>query len=257
MKKLLFLFLSLAVIYSSCSDSGHSGTAKGGKVYGGVLRVNETEQYQTLYPASITDVVSYHVANQVYEGLVKFNPKDLSIKPCLAEKWEIDAAGTNYTFHLKKGIKFHDDACFSDCKGRELKAADVKYAFELLCVDKKENVNFSATFKDRVVGANKFFEASKGKANGEIEGIKVIDDYTLKISLTAPSASFLYTLAAPATSVVPKEAVEKYGDETKVGTGPFIFAEKSNSESVVLRRNPSSLSLIQLLSALSLPKKRN
>lgn len=238
MKQRLILFLSLAVFYTSCSDSAHSGgAAKGDKVYGGTLRVNEIEQYQTLYPAGITDVTSYHIANQVYEGLVKFNPKDLAIKPCLAEKWDVDASATTYTFYLKKGVKFHDDACFSGGKGREVKATDVEQAFKLLCINSKENVNFPATFKDRVVGANAFYEAGKDKAGGEIEGIKVMDDYTIKISLTEPSASFLYALALPAASIIPKEAVEKYGIETKVGTGPFIFAGKNTNERVILRRN--------------------
>ncbi|MCW3071056.1 MAG: transporter substrate-binding protein, partial [Bacteroidetes bacterium] len=88
MKKSLFFILSLAVFYTSCSNSGSgSGSdrvAKGDKVYGGSLRINETEQYQTLYPFSITDIGSAHIANQIYEGLVKFNTKDLSIIPSLA-----------------------------------------------------------------------------------------------------------------------------------------------------------------------------
>ena len=237
MKRLVFLFISLSMIYASCSSSGSDNkTAKGEKAYGGVLRVNETEQYQTLYPAGITDVVSSHVANQVYEGLVKFNPKDLSIKPALAEKWEIDAKGTTYTFHLKKGVKFQDDPCFSGGDGREVKASDVKYSFELLCVNNKDNANFTATFKDRVVGANKFHEAIADKPNGQLEGIKIIDDYTLSITLTEPSSSFLYALAAPATSIVPKEAIEKYGTDSKVGTGPFTLASVTN-DNVILKRN--------------------
>ena len=44
---------------------------------------------------------------QIYEGLIKFNPKDLSIIPSLAEKWEIDSTKTIYTFHLKKVQKNH------------------------------------------------------------------------------------------------------------------------------------------------------
>ncbi len=240
MKK-LFLFLSLALLYTSCSNSGRGGsetkTAKGDRVYGGVLRINETEQYQTLYPAAITDIVSYHLANQIYEGLVKFNPRNLSIIPSLAEKWEIDPAGTNYVFHLKKGVMFQDNGCFPGGKGREVKASDVKYSFELLCVDSKDNLNFTSTFKDRIVGADKFFEASKGKPNGEIEGIKAVDDYTIKIALMAPSASFLYALASPATSIIAKEAVEKYGINIKTGTGPFVFDEKSGADKIVLKRN--------------------
>jgi peptide/nickel transport system substrate-binding protein len=241
MKKSLIFILSLAVFYSSCSNSdngsGSDRVAKGDKVYGGTLRINETEQYQTLYPYSITDIGSAHIANQIYEGLVKFNTKDLSIIPSLADKWEVDAAGTTYTFHLKKGVLFQDNECFPEGKGREVKASDFKYSFELLCTDSKDNSNFAFTFKDRVVGANKFFEASKGKPNGEIEGVKVVDDYTLKISLLKPSSSFLYILASPAVTVIPKEAVEKYGIDTKVGTGPFIFVDNGGNDKVILKRN--------------------
>lgn len=240
MKKSLFFILSLAVFYTSCSNSGKENgpgrVAKGDKVYGGTLKINETEQYQTLYPFAITDIGSAHIAQQIYEGLVKFNTKDLSIIPCIAEKWEVDPSATTYTFHLRKGVMFHDSDCFPDGKGREVKAGDFKYSFELLCTDTKDNSNYTATFKDRVVGANKFFDASKGKPNGDIEGIKVVDDYTLRIMLNAPSSSFLYVLASPAATVIPKEAIEKYGTDAKVGTGPFEFAS-SSSDRVVLKRN--------------------
>lgn len=240
MKKSLLFFVPLALFVASCSNSNNNGSeraAKGDKVYGGSLKINETEAYQTLYPAGITDIGSAHIANQIYEGLVKFNSKDLSIIPSIAEKWEMDAAGTTYTFHLRKGVMFQDDECFPDGKRREVKSSDFKYSFELLCTDSKDNSNFSATFKDRVVGANKFFEASKGKPNGSIDGIKTPDDYTVVITLTAPSASFLYALASPATSVVPKEAIEKYGVDSKVGTGPFVFVNTGNDDKVVLKRN--------------------
>ncbi len=241
MKKSFLFILSTAVLLSSCSNSTNEGgtdrVAKGDKVYGGTLRINETEQFQTLYPAGITDIGSAHIANQIYEGLVKFNPKDLSIMPSLAEKWEIDAAGTTYTFHLKKGVKFQDNECFPEGKGREVKASDFKFAFELLCTDNKENSNFAATFQDRVVGANKFFEASKGKPSGSIEGIKTADDYTISITLSSPSSSFLFALASPVASVVAKEAYDKYGTDMKVGTGPFMFVDNGSTDKALLKRN--------------------
>lgn len=241
MKKSLLILLPFMVLYTSCSNPTNTNNsariAKGDKVYGGTLRINETEMYQTLYPAAITDIGSAHIANQIYEGLVKFNPKDLTIIPSIAEKWDIDAAGTTYTFHLKKGVFFQDNECFPEGKGRELKASDVNYSFELLCTDSKDNSNFSATFKDRVVGADKFFEISKGKPNGAIEGIKVINDNTISITLTAPSASFLFALASPAASIIAKEAFDKYGLDIKVGTGPFVFVEKAGDDRVVLKRN--------------------
>ncbi len=241
MKKSFFFILSVAILLSSCSNSTSDGgterVAKGDKVYGGTLRVNETEQFLTLNPASITDIGSAHIANQIYEGLVKFNPKDLSVIPSLAEKWEIDATGTTYTFHLKKGVMFQDNECFPDGKGREVKSSDFKYAFELLCTDSKDNSNFAATFQDRLVGANKFFAASKGKPTGSIDGIKTPDDYTISITLTSPSASFLFALASPVTSVFAKEAYEKYGTDIKVGTGPFIFVENGSNDKALLKRN--------------------
>lgn len=241
MKKTLFFILPLMVFYTSCSnpasDSREEKAAKGDKVYGGTLRINETEQYQTLYPAGITDISSADIANQIYEGLVKFNAKDLTVIPCIAEKWDIDASGTVYTFHLKKGVMFQDDKCFPEGKGREVKASDFKFSFELLCTNNKENSNFAATFKNRVLGANKFYEESKGKPNGTIEGVKVIDDYTISITLTSPSPSFLFALASPSTSVIAKEAIDKYGVAVRVGTGPFIFTEIPGNQKVVLKRN--------------------
>jgi oligopeptide transport system substrate-binding protein len=241
MKKSLFYFFSLAVLYSSCSNpsgkGGENKVAKGDKVYGGVIHINETEMYPTLFPIAITDIGSAHIASQIYEGLVKFNSRDLSIMPCIAEKWEMDATGTVYTFHLKKGVMFQDNECFPEGKGREVKASDFEYSFELLCTDSKENASFFSTFSDRVVGANKFFSANKDKPSGKIEGVKVIDDYTLSITLTSPSSSFLYAMAAPGTNVIAKEAFEKYGINSKVGTGPFIFVENSGTDKVLLKRN--------------------
>ena len=210
MKKFSFFILAIVVLFTSCSNpttkEASERVAKGDNVYGGILRVNELEQNPVLYPTKITDLGSAHIATQIYEGLVKFNTQNLAIIPSLAEKWEIDEAGTTYTFHLKKGVLFHDNDCFENGKGREVKAADVIYSFKLLCTDSKDNAFFSTTFKDRVVGANKFFEDGKnGQDVGEVEGIKAVDDYTIKITLVSPSPSFLYALASAAASIVAKK----------------------------------------------------
>jgi oligopeptide transport system substrate-binding protein len=240
-------FLFLAAAFASCSgDKSHHSAeesskrlAKGDRVYGGTFRFGMTEDYQTLYPLKITDAASAHIASQVYEGLVKFNTSDLSIKPAIAEKWDIDADGTTYTFHLRKGVKFHDDPCFQGGKGRELTAADVKYSLELLCSASPDNKNFEGSLKDRVAGANDFYEASKkGSAPKELESIKILDDHTISIKLSAPSSSFLFAMANPAAFIVAKEAVEKYGVKMKIGTGPFMVAQEPKpGEQIILCRN--------------------
>ena len=244
MKSTLFLFMKklypyflLASLFV-CISCSKFKNAKGDAVYGGTLNISETDRYTTLYPAGISEDIGGHIANQIYEGLVRFNMKDLSIVPAIAEKWEIDPSGTVYLFTLRKGIHFHDDPCFPDGKGRELTAKDVKYSFELLCTNIKENTNFSAILKDKVVGANEFYEASKGKPNGSLKGVEVVDDYTVRITLLHPNISFLSTLAMPGASIIPQEAVDKYGLNIKVGTGAFLFHELDNG-TLILTRNPN------------------
>ncbi len=217
-------------------DSLPSGNGRSGK--GGTLHLNETENYQTLYPFAITDLISANIANQIYEGLVKFDPKTLQVKPSLAEKWEVDESGTTYTFTLRKDAKFQNDPCFTDSKGRNVTAADVKYSFELLCTQSSDNFAFTTSFKDRVLGATKYYEASaNGKPSMELEGVKVIDDYTVQIKLEQPSLSFLEVLASPSSSIVAKEAVEQYGNMMRLGSGPFRILDNKKDNKVYLVRN--------------------
>ncbi|CAN5223523.1 ABC transporter substrate-binding protein [soil metagenome] len=241
MRKLL-LFLPFAIVATSCGTNGESGDTHkdgiGGRVYGGNLRFNETDKFQTLFPLLITDATSSHVATQIYEGLVKFDPRTLKIIPSIAEKWEIDPAGTLYTFHLRSDVKFQDDGCFSDGKGRAVTAEDFKYSFELLCRNNPDNASFATTFKGRVVGATDFYAAGDNAKAGSLSGVKIVDAHTIQIQLEKPSVSFLSILANPATAVIPHEAIEKYGEQMHVGTGPFIVSNIANdTSSVVLIRN--------------------
>jgi peptide/nickel transport system substrate-binding protein len=203
------------------TESDMPKTAKGDVVYGGTLHVPEDEKYQTLFPPSIIDAISWHLATNIYEGLVKFHPKHLTVEPAIAKKWEINADQTEYTFSLRKGVYFHDDPCFKGGKGREVQASDVKYSFEVLCTRGVADDNYKNSIKDRIQGAADFYE----KKENSIKGIEVVDNYTIKIKLINPSSSFLYILANPICSVIPKEGYEKYGKDTKVGCGPFRYVK--------------------------------
>lgn len=240
----LFVFSIATVLVVSCSkNDGNNGKeqtlAKGGRVYGGTLRINESENYQTLFPYLVTDQVSAYIATQIYEGLVKFNGKDLTLMPSLAEKWETDTSATVYTFYLKKGVHFQDDPCFKDGKGREVTAEDFVYSFKQLCTYSPYNLNFASTFKDRVAGATEHFDATaQGKTDTPFDGVKAIDPHTLQIKLTSPSVSFINILATLPTFVIAREAFEKYGTLMRVGTGPFRIADAgANSKNIVLVKN--------------------
>lgn len=252
MKKVLIGFLCAGIFLSSCnrsSDPGNSGAAnltaaKGGRYYGGVFKVNESDYIKNLFPHNITDAISYRVATQVYEGLMKFNQNDLSLINGLAESYEIDDSKTVYTFKLRKGVMFHDADCFPGGKGREMTAEDVKYSFTLLCTQNINNQGFSV-FQGILKGADEYYKATAGgkSATGkEVEGIKVIDPYTIQFTLTAPNSIFLYNLARPFTFVFPREAYEKYGLEMRnkaVGTGPFKIFSIEDDISIILKKNES------------------
>jgi len=248
MKKAIYSLLAAGLFLASCSNdnntSGESRKAKGGVYYGGVFRTNEVEDFRNLFPLNITEVTSHRIVNQVYEGLVKLSQADLTVVPALAEKWEKNADATQWTFSIRKGVKFHDDACFPDGKGREVTAKDFKYCFDMLCTSSPENQQFGGTFKDRVLGANEYFQSTLDKKPiaGGVAGVKVIDDYTLQITLLHPFAGFLNIMSTPGCWVYPQEAFEKYGVDMRakcVGTGPFQVKSVKEGEAVILERNPN------------------
>jgi len=240
---------ALSLFLSSCrscetkehDNNGSSQELTGGVYMGGILRVNEVETFKSLMPISINEVNSFHIGTQVYEGLVKFSQVDLSITPGIARSWDISDDKTEYVFHLRNNAQFHNDPCFTNGKGRMATAADFKYCFDRLCSSDPNNNQFDVTFKDRVVGANEHFEASKKGAGPGVTGVTVVNDSTLKIKLIHADASFLNVLAMPGCYVYPKEAVTKYGNDMRVkcvGTGPFFVETVKEGEVVIMKKHP-------------------
>ncbi|HQQ94045.1 MAG TPA: peptide ABC transporter substrate-binding protein [Bacteroidia bacterium] len=237
--------LSVFIILVSCSgkkpaETSQEETTKGGILRGGVLNVNEIDHFKSLMPIAISEQNSYHIASQIYEGLVKYNPFDLSLVPGIAKSWTISPDQTEYTFFLRTNAKFHDDPCFETGKGRYATASDVKYSFESLCSVNLNNTQFDITFRDRVVGANENYnESGSGKVHS-ISGVSVINDSCLKIKLVGPEPNFLNILAMPGCYIYPREAGLTYGNQLRihcVGTGPFYLEKLKEGEFVDLKRN--------------------
>src|ERR1051326_4069673 len=231
MKKIFYFFI-LGAFFASCGNhvetEGGLRKLNGGKYAGGVLRMNEVEDFRNLYPLDITEVTSHRIANQIYEGLIRLSQKDLSIVPALAESWTKNDDATVWTFKIRKGVKFHDDECFGG-SGREITAKDFKWCFDNLCTASPHNQMFDLTCKKRVKGADEYYQSTKDKKplEGGVSGVKVLDDYTLEITLNSSFAGFLNILAMPGCWLFPKEAFAKYGEDglrTKaVGTGAFML----------------------------------
>ncbi len=241
-RSVLVLFISWLIV--SCGDDQvkkeNTQEAKGGVYAGGIARLNEVENFKSLMPIAINEINSYHIASQVYEGLVCYNQNDLSIIPGVASRWEVSEDQKEYTFYIRANALFHDDPCFPETKGRAAKASDVKFCFDKLCMQDASNNQFDVTFKDRVLGANECFEASKSGSSIGVKGVSVVNDSTLKIQLTHSDASFLNVLAMPGCYVYPKEAVTKYGNDMRikaVGTGPFFIETLKEGETIIMKKH--------------------
>ncbi|MCB9189818.1 MAG: ABC transporter substrate-binding protein [Flavobacteriales bacterium] len=252
MKLVKFLVLSMTTVLMLSCGGGNSdeeqqeqlkeaegyymeGDKKYKIYYGGIFRINEVENFKNLFPQSMIDAVSSRIGYQIYQGLYKFDQRTLEPVNCLASSETINSDATVWTFNIQKGVFFQDDACFSGGKGREMTAKDVKYCFEMLCSNYPGNTSHEL-FTQRVVGAREYYD---GKAN-DVAGIKLIDDYTLEVTLTNSFSGFKSLLAHTACMIFPKEAIDKYGVEGLskkcVGTGPFVVDE-INDNQVRLKRN--------------------
>ncbi len=243
MCKNITLVICCLVALMSCKNSEETQeltAAKGNRYYGGILRISKSEYLRSLYPPSIIDPVSASVASQIYDGLFYYDANNHRLNPCLLKKYEVSADSMLYTFYLKEKVFFHDDVCFTDGKGRELTAQDIAYCFTRLCTQSPDNQGYYI-FKDKLKGANQYYTSSansKFPSTG-IEGIRIINKYTLQLILDKPSPELPMQLALPLALIYPKEAIQKYGTlRTKgVGTGPFVLEEVERDISLALKRN--------------------
>jgi len=190
----------------------------------GVLNLWDTGPL-TLDPAISADMSSHTYVMQIFSGLVRLD-QELNIVPDIAESWEESLDGKTYTFHLRQGVKFHN--------GRDVKAADFKYTWERAC-DPATGSGTAATYLGDIVGAK---DMLAGKT-GEISGVEVIDDYTLRVTIDAPRAYFLDKLAYPTAFVVDMVNVESGQNWWREpdGTGPFKLREWTPSQRLILERS--------------------
>ena len=203
-----------------------------------------------LDPVQSDDLYSIVESGMAYEGLLQYEQlkRPYQVTNNLAESLpNISADAKTYTFKLKKGVLFVDDASFKDTggKGRELVADDVIYSYKRLA-DPALNSPGWWIFDGKIVGLNEWHDemvkAGKTDYAKPVEGLKALDRYTIQILLKAPSYQFVYFLAMAFTGIVPREAVESYGVQFPnhaVGTGPYKLVEFNGNSRVIWDRNPT------------------
>lgn len=217
------LIASLLAVPALAEDAGMDPNAKNG---GGIV-VTYKDDVATLDPAIGYDWQNWSMIKSLFDGLMDYEPGTTTLRPGLAESYDISDDGKTFTFHLRKGVKFHN--------GREMTADDVKYSLDR--VTNPETQSPGAGF----FGSIKGYDAMADGSAKSLEGVTVVDPSTVKIELSRPDATFLHVMALNFASVVPQEAVDEAGADfgkKPVGTGAFKLADWTLGQKLVFERNP-------------------
>ena len=204
--------VTTSLLLSILTASGASGAApdkcpaQGGTVRAAMAGSPPTLDFVTSFAAQARDIGVY-----IYEGLVTIDG-NYDVAPQLAERWTTSTDGKTYTFHLRKGVKFHD--------GSPVTAADV------------------------VASVERFRAQSPRKADlSMVAGARAVDNGTVEITLSQPSAAFVPLMAypGPAVAIMPKKLIEgvpagKLPQSSVIGTGPYRLAEWIPDKHVHLER---------------------
>jgi oligopeptide transport system substrate-binding protein len=155
---------------------------------------------ESLDPAIGSTVEDSRVGAALFEGFVRNDPVTSAAVPSLAERWEISADGRVYTFHLRTNLQWSS--------GEPIHADDFVYSWRRV-LDPKTGAKYASQLF-YVKNAQDFTE---GKLNDpEKIGIHALDPNTVQVELNAPTAFFLDLATLPTFAVVPRFAIEKYGD---------------------------------------------
>ena len=171
-------------------------------------------------PMINTTGTTFNANYPIYSRLADFKYGTTEVEPGLAERWDVSPDGKVFTFHLRRGVKWHSNRNFKPT--RDFNADDVMFSFERQW--KAENPYH------KVSGGGYDYFADMGMPK-LLKSIEKLDDYTVRFTLNEPQAPFLANMAMDFAAIQSKEyadALLKSGkpeliDQDPIGTGPFEF----------------------------------
>ncbi len=188
-------------------------------------------------PALFTSGTTFDASSQpIYNRLMEFKTGTTEVIPGLAESVDVSADGLEYTFHLRKGVKFHSNAQFTP--SRDFNADDVIFTFD-------RQSNEANPFNKASGGTWEYF-SGMGMPD-LIKKIVRVDDYTVKFVLTHPEAPFVSDLAMDFASIMSKEYADamlaagtpEALNTAPIGTGPFSFVAYQKDAVIRYAANPN------------------
>jgi ABC-type transport system substrate-binding protein len=202
---LVFLLLVFVIADLSLAQTKPVSKPK----YGGTLVFGIEEDIVSPDSHRPTSRSSRRLISFYADGLVGIGNK-YEIVPALAQSWEQSKNGLEYTFHLRKGIKFHN--------GREVTAEDVKFNVERIQDPKT------------AAAAKSYYDV--------VDSVKAVDRHTVRFTLKKPSGAFFSILGDPTGGIIAPESVNKDGSITRpIGAGPFEFVEWKPGVHIKFKKN--------------------
>ena len=178
-----------------------------------------TEKMTNLDPAEAYDFHTWEIFYNVYQGLLNYTPGTTQIVPGMAESYSANPAGDEFTFKLRKGVKFTDGSPFN--------AQAVKWSIERVMT---------------LAGQPSWL------VTDYVDSVSVVDDYTVKFKLKFPCAYFHTVVATPpyypvSPNIYPADKIiwdpaEMAGGQL-VGLGAYKLVSFKRDEEVILETNPS------------------
>ena len=211
---ILTMLLAMTVLACGPQTPGRApaGSAAAAPAYGDIMVEGSIGDASNLIPLLASDSTSHEIAGLIFNGLIKYD-KDIRIVGDLAESWEISKDGLVITFHLRKGVRWHD--------GRPFTAADVLYTYQVT-VDPKTPTAY----------AGDFLKVKKAEA---------LDDWTFRATYDKPFAPALMRWSVgilPKHLLAGKEITTSPLGRRPIGTGPYKFKEWVTGQKIVLVSNP-------------------
>lgn len=187
-----------------------------------VFRYNEHSNIATLDPAFASNPQLIWPTNQIFNSLVQLDSQ-LNVKPDIAQSWDYNDSTLTYTFNLREDVYFHKSIVFVNNhkdSTRIATAYDFEYSFNRLLDEKV---------------------AARGRwVLNNVKQFYAKNNSTFIIQLKKPFPAFLGLLSMRFCSVVPKEAIDYYGNNFRsnpIGTGPFVMKLWEENVKLVLRKN--------------------
>src|SRR5699024_3727274 len=206
-KLLLIIFISIIILLSACGNNNGSDKDKENSSEDKEVNIVIADDPDFLDPHYATASMTYMIILNMYEGLLA-GEEDGTLKPVLAESYEVSEDGLVYTFNIREDVLFHND--------EQLTANDVLYSY------------------DRLLGTHS--DEPLTSELDAIESMEVVDEFTFEVTLNEPNSNFLYMLTAINAAII-SEANDDVQNESPVGTGPFKFVEYRPGAKLALEKN--------------------